>query len=380
VSLLARIRPDLSAFRAYVSARSSGVDAPIRLNANESPWAGNGASDGWNRYPEPQPPALRERLAALYGVAARHIWIGRGSDEAIDLLLRGFCRAGRDNVVTTAPTFGMYRVGAQLQGAGYRERVLDARADFALDPDALLSLTDADTKLVIVCSPNNPTGTLHHDALDFLADRLRGRALLVVDEAYVEFAGVASATTRLERHDNIAVLRTLSKAHALAGARVGALVAHEDIAGFIARIAAPYPLPAPCVELALNALDANSLHVAEARIATLVGERARVQRALGALPDVVRVWPSSANFLLVRFDDASAALGRALAAGIVVRDVSSQSGLDGCLRITIGAREENDALLEALRRVHALPAARRHHVRQAVEAPENPASAIGGVP
>ena len=380
MSMLARIRPDLAAFRAYVSARSSGMDAPIRLNANESPWAGDGSSDGWNRYPEPQPSALRERLAALYGVPARQIWIGRGSDEAIDLLLRGFCRAGRDNVVAMAPTFGMYRVGAQLQGAAYRELALDPRADFAFDAERLLALTDEETKLVFVCSPNNPTGTLYHDVLELLADRVRGRALLVVDEAYIEFAGVASATMLLGRHDNIVVLRTLSKAHALAAARIGALVAHEEIAAFVSRIAAPYPLPAPCVELALNALDPNSLHVAEARVATLLAERTRVAQTLVALPSVIRVWPSSANFLLARFDDAQAALKRALSAGVVVRDVSGQAGLDQCLRITIGSREENDALLEALHRVRALPAARRHRVRHALEVQENPASANGGVP
>jgi len=380
MSILWRVRPDLAAFRAYVSARSSGLDAPIRLNANESPWAGNGASDGWNRYPDPQPPALRERLAALYGVCANQLWIGRGSDEAIDLLLRAFCRAGRDNIVTLAPTFGMYRVGAQLQGAGYRELALDARTDFALDPEDLLALTDADTKLVIVCSPNNPTGTLYHDTLEFLAERLRGRALLVVDEAYIEFAGVTGAAALLARHDNLVVLRTLSKAHALAGARVGALIAPEDIAAFIARISAPYPLPAPCIELALSALDADALHVAKARVATLVAERTRVERAIGSLPGVLYVWPSSANFLLARFDDAHAALEQALSAGIIVRDVSGQTSLDHCLRITIGAREENDALLEALSCVRAPPTARWHSVRHAVETPENPTTGIGGAP
>ncbi|MGH8172426.1 MAG: histidinol-phosphate transaminase [Rhodanobacteraceae bacterium] len=377
--MLARARPELAAFRAYVSARGSGVDAPIRLNANESPWAGNGVSEGWNRYPEPQPSALRERLAALYGVARDRLWIGRGSDEAIDLLLRGFCRAGRDNIVTSSPTFGMYRVGAQLQGALYRELPLDENADFALDPEALLALTDADTKLVVVCSPNNPTGTLHHDALEFLAERLDGRALLVVDEAYIEFAGVPSAVALIDRHENIAVLRTLSKAHALASARIGALIAQADIAAFIGRIAAPYPLPSPCVELALNALDANALHVAEARIATLVAERSRVERSLASLSGVVRVWPSSANFLLARFDDAAAAHERAMRAGIVVRDVSNAAGLENCLRITIGAREENDALLGALRRTPALAVTRVHSARP-LEACESAAPGVGGAP
>ena len=348
MSMLARVRPDLATFRAYVSARSSGLDAPIRLNANESPWPGVNASGDCNRYPDPQPAALRTRLAALYGVGAAQLWMGRGSDEAIDLLLRAFCRARRDNIVTLAPTFGMYGIGARLQGAEYRELALDADAGFAFDPERLLALTDANTKLVIVCSPNNPTGTLYHNALEFLAGNLRGRALLVVDEAYIEFAGVPSAVGLIDRHDNVAVLRTLSKAHALAGARIGALIAHEDVAAFIGRIAAPYPLPAPCVTLALEALDPAALRAAGTRVAKLLYERERVALGLASLQCVVHVWPSRANFLLVRFTDGRAALERAMAAGIVVRDVSAQAGLDQCLRITIGTPEENDALLDAL--------------------------------
>jgi histidinol-phosphate aminotransferase len=162
MSLLARMRPDLAAFAPYPSARRSGFEARIRLDANECPWSGEADASGLNRYPSPQPAELRARLAALYDVEPERLWLGRGSDEAIDLLLRAFCRAGRDNVVALAPTFGMYRIGAQLQGAEYRALALRAEDDFALDDEALLALTDADTKLVVVCSPNNPTGTLYH--------------------------------------------------------------------------------------------------------------------------------------------------------------------------------------------------------------------------
>ncbi len=328
MSLLDRIRPDLAAFQPYVSARKTGVDGHVRLNANESPWASDGAVAGVNRYPDPQPALLRAGLAALYGVPEAQLWIGRGSDEPIDLLLRTFCRAGRDNVVATAPTFGMYRIGAQVQGAEYRGLSLPAAENFALE--------------------NNPTGTLHHDTLEFLAERLAGRALLLVDEAYIEFAEVPSASALLARHDNVAVLRTLSKAHALAGARIGALIAPADITAFVARIAAPYPLPSPCVDLALAALQPAALARTQARITTLLDERARVAATLATLADVRALWPSSANFVLARFSDGHAALARALAADIVVRDVSAQPGLDDCLRITIGAPKENDALLDAL--------------------------------
>ncbi|HUD41317.1 MAG TPA: histidinol-phosphate transaminase [Dokdonella sp.] len=348
MSPLARARPDLAAFVPYASARRSGLVGAIRLNANESPWADDGDTAALNRYPDPQPLALRSDLAALYGVAEDRLWTGRGSDEAIDLLLRGFCRAGRDNVVGLAPSFGMYRIGAQLQGAEYRALTLNPDDGFALDPQRLLALVDADTKLVVLCSPNNPTGELHHDVIGFLADALADRALLVVDEAYIEFAGIPSATALLDRHDNLVVLRTLSKAHALAGARVGSLIAHPDVARFIGRIAAPYPLPLPCVAAAIAALEPGALERTRARIATLVGERRQLADALAARPDVRTVWPSAANFVLARFADGAAALQRALAAGVVLRDVSAQPGLADCLRITVGSPYENETLLEAL--------------------------------
>ncbi|MEO6689765.1 MAG: aminotransferase class I/II-fold pyridoxal phosphate-dependent enzyme, partial [Dokdonella sp.] len=165
MSLLARVRPELATFKPYASARRAGFEARIRLDANESPWdlrdEGVDIDAGLNRYPSPQPADLRARLAALYGTDPARLWVGRGSDEAIDLLLRAFCRAGRDNVVAFAPTFGMYRIGTALQGADYRALALDADDGFALDPEKLLALCDDDTKLVIVCSPNNPSGTLY---------------------------------------------------------------------------------------------------------------------------------------------------------------------------------------------------------------------------
>jgi len=357
MSLLARARPELVAFTPYASARRAGFDAPVRLDANESPWdpADDGVigTHGLNRYPQPQPETLRAHLAALYGVDAASLWLGRGSDEAIDLLLRAFCRAGRDNVVAFAPTFGMYRIGAALQGAAFRTLALSADEGFALDPDRLLALADDDTKLVIVCSPNNPSGTLYHgDALEQLARALAGRAVLLVDEAYIEFAGVASASALLERHDNVAVLRTLSKAHALAGARVGALLARPDIIDLVGRIAAPYPLPSSSVQAALATLEPAALARSRERVAMIVAERERVAASLAGCPDIRNVWPSSGNFLLARFADARGTFTRLLDAGILVRDFSTQPGLADCMRITIGRPDENDVLLAALCGTH----------------------------
>ncbi len=349
LKILERARPEILALQPYSSARMEAGHATIMLNANESPWAPAG-DDGseLNRYPEPQPAALRARLAELYGVAADQVLAGRGSDEAIDLVVRAFCREGRDTILVSPPTFGMYAVAARTQGAAVIEAPLGA--DFGLDAEALLARVTDSTKLVFVCSPNNPTGALVPAAtIERLASALHDRALVVVDEAYLEFAGAApSATALLARHDNIAVLRTLSKAYALAGARVGTLIAHADIVALLRRIQAPYPLPAPCVAAALSALSAQGVAQARERIAVLLGERDRLARALPAAAGVLAVYPSAANFLCVRFADAQKTYRALLALGIVVRDVSRYPGLADCLRITVGTPRENAAVLGAL--------------------------------
>jgi histidinol-phosphate aminotransferase len=349
IKLLARARPEILALQPYSSARMEAGAATIMLNANESPWApiGSDASE-LNRYPDPQPPALRARLAELYGVSSANVLVGRGSDEAIDLLVRAFCSEGRDAILISPPTFGMYAVAARTQGAAVIEAPLGP--SFGLDVDALLARVTENTKLVFVCTPNNPTGALVPlTAVAKLALALRDRALVVVDEAYLEFAdGAASAATLIAHQDNIAVLRTLSKAYALAGARVGTLIAHEQVVALLRRIQAPYPLPTTCVDAALAALTPNAVDEAYARMRLLLCERERVARALSSASGVFEVFPSAANFLCVRFADAAATYRALLAIGIIVRDVSRYPQLSGCLRITIGAPDENDALLRAL--------------------------------
>lgn len=348
MSPLDLLRPDLAGFVPYASARRSGAPTPVRLDANESPWTQGGDELGLNRYPSPQPALLLAALAELYGVRAEQIFVGRGSDEAIDLLIRAFCRAGIDNIVALSPSFGMYRIAARVQGAGYRDVALDPDADFALSVDAVLERVDANTRLVFLCSPNNPTGTDYHALVEPLAVALAGRALLVVDEAYIEYADEDSAASLLDRYPHLAILRTLSKAHALAGARIGSLLAAPEIVRLIGAIAPPYPLPSPCVEAALRALAVAALDVTAARIATIRGQRDRMQHALSACPGVCKVWPSQGNFLLLRLDDAAATFDRLVAAGVLVRNVSAQPGLDGCLRIAIGSSVENDRVLAVL--------------------------------
>ncbi|WP_430390428.1 histidinol-phosphate transaminase [Dyella sp. 20L07] len=353
MSVLDLARPEIRSMQAYSSARMEASGGTIMLNANESAWAPPGDHElGCNRYPDPQPQALLDALAMLYGVRTSQILVGRGSDEAIDLLVRAFCRAGEDAIAIQPPTFGMYAVCARVQNAGIIEVPL--ASDFRLDVDAVLAALTPAVKLVFVCTPNNPTGQLVSPRdVERLAESLAGRALLVVDEAYIEFSEATSVASLINRYDNLAVLRTLSKAWALAGARIGSLLANEAVIGLLRRIMAPYPLPRPCVALALEALSAPGQIEASAHIAMVREQRDRMGEALKALPGVREVLPSQANFLAVRFEDADRVHQRLLDAGIVVRDVRRYPQLGDALRITIGSADENDRVLAVLQDMSA---------------------------
>lgn len=350
MSVLDLARPDIRALTPYSSARMEAGEAAVMLNANESPWPPADDTLGLNRYPDPQPAALRARLAELYGVTEDRLLIGRGSDEAIDLLMRAFCRSGRDAIAISPPTFGMYAVCAGVQGTAVETLPLDD--NFNLDVDAVLAGLSPAVKLVFVCSPNNPTGGLVPlAAVKRLAAALTDRALVIVDEAYVEFAATDSAATLLNRYPNLGVLRTLSKAWALAGARIGALLADADVIALLLRIMPPYPLPTPSVDAAMRVLDASGGRLMRERVATLIAERERMAVALADRAGVRTVYPSRANFLTVAFDDA-VGVCRALAEqGIVVRDVGRYPGLSGCLRISIGTPEQNTRVLQVLDRI-----------------------------
>ena len=346
MSVLDLARPEIRAMQPYSSARMEASGGQILLNANESPWLAPGDDGlGCNRYPDPQPAALIDALASLYSVQREQLLVGRGSDEAIDLLVRAFCRAGEDAILIQPPTFGMYAVCARVQNAAVIEVAL--AADFTLDVDAVLAALTPAVKLVFICSPNNPTGQMvPRAAVERLVQALAGRALLVVDEAYVEFAEAGSVVDLIGRYDNLAILRTLSKAWALAGARVGSLLAHADVIALLRRIMPPYPLPLPCVAAALAALSAPS--VAAEHVALIDEQRGVMRAALAQVVGVREVLPSQANFLAVRFDDAGAAYQRLLAAGVVVRDVRRYPNLGDALRITIGTPEENARVLAIL--------------------------------
>lgn len=346
------LREDLRDFSGYRSARSESLGGTIWLNANESPWAAPGDAPGrWRRYPQPQPAVLREAMAALHGVRPAQVLLGRGSDEGIDLLLRAFCAPGRGTIVVAPPVFGMYAVCARLQGARVVDVPLqDGEAGFRPRLDAMREATlAADASLVFLCSPGNPTGdAIALDDIKALALGLRGRAIVVVDEAYGEFGVQASAARLVDDHDNIVVLRTLSKAHALAALRIGCVLAGEDIIEAMRRCQAPYPLPQPCADAALDALAPAVLASTAERVRQLCVERARLGACLASLPGVRRVYPSQGNFLLVRFADADAAFARLLTAGVVVRDMRAFPQLGDALRISIGTPAQNDAVVAAL--------------------------------
>jgi histidinol-phosphate aminotransferase len=346
------VRADLRDFAGYRSARTEALTGDVWLNANEAPWPNVGDGGvGLRRYPDPQPEALRARLAGLYGCAPAQLLAGRGSDEGIDLLVRALCTPGQGRVVVTSPTFGMYAVSARLHGVDVVDVPLrDADAGFTCDFDAVeAAARGAGARLVFLCSPGNPTGAaLPIDRIDALASALDGRAIVVVDEAYQEFAAGPGAVRLLATRPNVAVLRTLSKAHALAAARIGSVIADARLIAVLRRCQAPYPLPGPCVEAALRALGAAELAATRGNVANVLRERARLSTALARVPGVRRVYPSDANFVLARFDDAQAAFDRLLAAGVVVRDMRAAPGLGDALRITVGRPEQNDRVLAAV--------------------------------
>jgi len=351
-AVLALVRADLRDFAGYKSARSEALRGEVWLNANESAWANPADGQGRSRrYPDPQPPALRARLAQLYGVAPDRVLVGRGSDEAIDLLVRALCVPGQDAIVVTPPVFGMYAVCARLQGAPVVEVPLrDGETGLVADLDAIREAALArSAKLVFLCSPSNPAGSaIPLDGIAALARALEGRALVVVDEAYGEFADGPSATTLLETHANVTVLRTLSKAHALAAARIGVVIGDTDLVAVLQRCQAPYPVPTPCADLALEGLSDAALAQTRERVALVRSERVRLQAALERTTGVRRVYPSQGNYLLARFDDAEGAFRALLAAGVVVRDQRAAPQLGDALRITIGSPPQNDRVIAAL--------------------------------
>ena len=341
-------RPELAELPSY--ARTDAA-ARARLDANEVPWrpANDRSRPGLNRYPPVRAERLERRLAELYGVAADRVVATRGSDEAIDLLVRVFCRPGRDAVVVLPPTFGMYALAARIQGARAIE-VPRRRGDgFAIDVAGVAARLDDGVKIVFVPDPDNPTGRACAPAeIAALARLTAGRALLVVDQAYAEFARDAARPRELlDLGPQVVVLRTLSKAHALAGVRCGAAVARPEVIELLARVLPPFPLGRPTIAAALAQLEPRALAATRRRVATLIAARERLARRLTGLRAVREVFPSAANFLLVALHDRGRAERALEGAGLAARAFEHPEIAD-CLRITVGSAAENRRLVAAL--------------------------------
>ena len=335
------IRNNIKELLPYSTARDDykGGDISVWLDANESPY-----NNGVNRYPDPHQKALKGEIAQLKGVTPEQVFVGNGSDEAIDLCFRIFCEPGVDNVVAIAPTYGMYAVAAAINNVAVREVPLEAET-YALNVPAMLAAADAHTRLMWVCSPNNPTGNAFSlQQLETLANNFNG--VLVVDEAYIDFSSQPSMLTVLSKHPNVVVLQTLSKAWGMAGLRLGLAFASPMIADIFARVKYPYNVNAPTQTEVAKRLHAEP-H--DAHVAEVCSQRQWLATELAKMPCVLKVYHSDANFLLVKVTDADAIYDHLVANGIIVRNRNRVKGCEGCLRITVGTPAENVNVIDALK-------------------------------
>lgn len=344
---LARAR--IRALVPYPSARRLGGRGDVWLNANEAPDAENWQAS-WqtlNRYPDGQPAPLINAYADYAGVRAQQTLVCRGADEGIDLLIRAFCEPGADAVLWCPPTYGMYAVSAEIQGVACRTVPLSADGQ----PDlSAIERQLANVRVIFLCNPNNPTGQRvdPQRVRDLLALTAQ-RALVVIDEAYSEFCPQATLAGWLNDYPHLVILRTLSKAFALAGLRCGFVLADEAVIQLLQKVIAPYPIPSPVADIATRALTPDGLAAMRRRVARITGDRQWLIDALRATPGVQQVWESDINAVLARFDDAAARFQALAAQGIIVRDQGRQPTLENCLRITVGTREECQRVIQALR-------------------------------
>lgn len=332
------VRPNIAALAPYSTARDE-YDGPIGifLDANESPY-----QNGYNRYPDPHQAALKAMIAPLKGIRPENLFLGNGSDEAIDLVFRIFCVPGKDNAVIMAPSYGMYGVAAAINDIEVRSVQLDS--EFRLDSEALLGACDAATKVIFLCSPNNPSGNaFDREQLLDICNRFGG--IVVIDEAYVDFSSKGTLVPEALVRDNLIVLQTLSKARAMAGLRIGLAISSPEIIRLMSMVKYPYNLSRAAMEKATELLGKPI----DEEVKVLISERARLSAELPRFPFIRKVFPSDANFILVRTDDANALYDYLLGKGIIVRNRNRVPGCEGCLRLTVGLPEENDALLAALK-------------------------------
>jgi histidinol-phosphate aminotransferase len=334
------LRKNIQSLKPYSSARDEySGEAMVFLDANENPF-----NQPYNRYPDPLQKEVKAKISKLKNIPAENIFLGNGSDEPIDLLVRAFCEPGIDNVVSINPTYGMYQVAADI--AGVEIRKVSLTENFELNTNDVLGATDTKTKLVFLCSPNNPTGnSLNKEAMLELASSFKG--LVIVDEAYIDFAPGKTLLQELENHPNLVILQTFSKAWGMAGIRLGMAFASLEIINVLNKIKYPYNLNILTQQKALELLDKKVTVINWVKL--LIAEREKMAELLKGFPFVEKVYPSDANFLLIKMHDAKGIYDYLVEEGIIVRDRSKVHLCANSLRITIGSSEENETLLNALK-------------------------------
>lgn len=333
------VRRCIASLTPYSTARDEYQGAlGVFLDANESPY-----ENGYNRYPDPHQKALKAQMAEIKGVATENIFIGNGSDEAIDLIFRVFCEPRVDNVVAIAPSYGMYKVAAAINDVELREVQLGT--EFSLPVEELLATVDENTKAIFLCSPNNPTGnSFPREAILRLVDEFEG--MVVVDEAYIDFAEAESLRSEIAARPNLIVLQTMSKAWAMAGLRVGLALADKRVVELMSQVKYPYNINVATMGI-VSGLLAKGI---DEEVEQIKAQRTLLADALAKMSIVKKIYPSDANFLLVEVDDADAVYNFLIADGIIVRNRNRVKGCEGCLRMTVGLPEENDKLIKSLER------------------------------
>ena len=336
----------------YLSARRIGGNGKVWLNANESPDCSEYQLDSnkLNRYPEFQPPELINAYADYAAVKNTQVLSTRGADESIEILIRTFCEPGADSILICPPTYGMYAISAETCGVAIKEVALDENfnVDYAAVEQAITK-TDSQIKIVFLCAPNNPTGNmLDTQKLTALLQAAQGKALIVADEAYIEFCPDLSQVALLAENENLVITRTLSKAFALASIRCGFTLAQASVIEMLSKVIAPYPVPSPIAQIATQALSKSGLAVMYDRVKTLNNNRQLLQDALQDIDCVTEVFQATGNFVLVRFKDSTKVFAAFADNGIIMRDFANKPRLDNCIRITIGSESEMQATLNTL--------------------------------
>lgn len=345
------VRKNVQQLTPYQSARRIGGSGDVWLNANENPIAPHFelTQQTLNRYPEPQPEHVITRYANYAGVKPDQLIVSRGADEAIELLMRAFCEPNKDSILYCPPTYGMYLVSAQTLGINAIK--VPTNQQWQLDLEAIENHLDT-VKVIYVCSPNNPTGNLiNPDDIKTLLNLAKDKALVVVDEAYIEFSPQSSLVSLLASYPHLVILRTLSKAFALAGLRCGFTLANKPIIDALQKVIAPYPLAVPVADIAAQALSERGISAMRRNVAQINQQKLELVQALKALPIVEAVYPSAANYLCVKFQDGKDVFNILWNQGIILRDQSQSIGKANCIRITVGSKTECDAVIQALKAI-----------------------------